>query len=359
MAVTEAGYQNYEMYNVTNDSGPAHLEQVSLLPESTSTRVVASFLNDDGLRTVVLEGNFSITGNTLADVNGSMTSILMLRDGQPYFTDAFSEGANFQAWVADYNYNLSLLNGNDSFTGSASQAVNDAVQTLNGNDVFTGYGDTNGMNQYGGGDHFYGGNGIDTAVYRGNMDQYTIATHVNIADARTNYTTNNSGTMVTDQVANRDGIDRLVDVERLEFADTMVGLDVGIGGHTGEIYRLYLTALGRDPEADPTGCGFWIYQLDQGTSLNSIVNGFLKSTEFVSRFGGTTNTNEAFVNLLYENMLGRDGTVDPGYNFWVGVLNSGAASRSDVVIGFMESPENVAAVAPIIGNTPTYQEWIG
>lgn len=359
MSVTETGYQNYEIYNVTNTQDDAHLEQVPLSNESTNTRVVASFMNDDGLRTVIIEGNFTITGSTLANVNGTMTSFTMLRDGAPFFSDAFSDGANFQAWVADYNYNLSLLGGNDTFTGSATQSINDAVQTLAGNDHFTGYGDTNGYNQYGGGDHFYGGSGIDTSVYRGNMNQYTISTNVSIADARTDYTSSNTGTLVTDLVPNRDGIDRLVDVERLEFADTMVGLDVGIGGHTGEIYRLYLTALGRDPKADPTGCGFWIYKLDQGTSLTSIVDGFLTSSEFVSRFGGTTNTNEAFVNLLYENMLGRSGQGDPGYNFWVNNLNSGAANRAQVVEGFMESPENVAAVAPIIGNTPTYQEWQG
>lgn len=359
MAVTETGYQNYEMYNVTNTQEDAHLEQVPLSPETTSTRVVASFQADDGARSLVLEGNFNITGNTMADVHGSMTSITMYRDGSVFFSDAFSNGADFQAWVADYNYNLSLLNGNDTFTGSATQAINDAVQTLAGNDVFTGYGDTNGQNPYGGGDHFYGGSGIDTAIYRGNMNQYSISTDVNVPDARTNYNSGNTGDMVTDLVSNRDGTDRLVDVERLEFADTMVGLDVGVGGHTGEIYRLYLTALDRNPEDDPTGCGFWIHQRDQGTSLDSIVNGFLTSPEFVSRFGGTTNTNESFVNLLYENMLGRSGQGDPGYDFWVNVLNTGAADRAQVVVGFMESPENVAAVAPIIGNTPTYQEWIG
>lgn len=359
MAVTETGYKNYEIYNVTNTQGDAHLEQVALSSESTNTRVVASFVDNDGLRTAIIEGNFTINGSTLANVDGTMTSFTMLRDGAPFFVDTFSNGANFQAWVADYNYGLSLLSGNDTFTGSATQAVSDSVQTLAGNDHFTGFGDTNGQNQYGGGDHFYGGSGIDTSVYRGNMAQYTISTGVSIADARTNYNSINTGTMVTDLVANRDGIDRLVDVERLAFADKMVGLDVGIGGHTGEIYRLYLTALGRDPVDDPNGCGFWIYQLDQGTSLTSIVNGFLNSSEFVSRFGGTTNTNADFVNLLYKNMLGRDGSVDPGYNFWVSVLNSHAASRADVVIGFMESPENVAAVAPIIGSTPTYHEWLG
>lgn len=359
MSVTETGYQDYEMYNVTDDQGPAQLNQVAIAPGSTNTHVVGNIVDHGTPRTIELQGNFNITGGTLADVYGTMTSISSTQNGSLLWSDTFSNGADFQTWVADYGYQLSLLSGNDTFTGTSTQSINDAVQTLAGNDHFTGYGDTNGYNQYGGGDHFYGGSGIDTSVYRGNMNQYTISTNVSIADARTDYTSSNTGTLVTDLVPNRDGIDRLVDVERLEFADTMVGLDVGIGGHTGEIYRLYLTALGRDPKADPTGCGFWIYQLDQGTSLTSIVDGFLTSSEFVSRFGGTTNTNEAFVNLLYENMLGRSGQGDPGYNFWVNNLNSGAANRAQVVEGFMESPENVAAVAPIIGNTPTYQEWQG
>lgn len=233
------------------------------------------------------------------------------------------------------------------------------MQTLDGNDIFTGFGDTNGYNQYGGGDHFYGGNGIDTSVYQGSLGQYVISTNVSMLDARTEYTTQNVGTMVTDMVPNRDGIDRLVDTERLKFSDTMVGLDVGEGGHTGQIYRLYFSTLGRDPAADPEGCGFWIYQRDQGTGLDTIVNSFLDSTEFVTRFGESTSSNANFVNLLYQNMLGRDGTVDPGYDFWLGVLNRGDATRAQVVVGFMESPENVAAVAPIIGATPTYQEWLG
>jgi hypothetical protein len=359
MAYTEHGYQNYELYNVTDLSNPANLNLFVIDPSSNTNHVVASVNAGGSIRVLDLQGDFVIGGNTLADVTGTMSSITSYKDGSIFWADTFSNGANFQTWVADYAYDLSLLSGNDTFTGTYAFAINDAVQALDGNDVFTGYGDTNGNNQYGGGDHFYGGNGIDTSVYQGSMGQYVISTDVSISDARTDYTSSNTGVVVTDLVSHRDGLDRLVDVERLKFSDTMVGLDVGAAGHTGQIYRLYLSTLGRDPAADPDGCGFWIYQRDQGTSLNAIINGFLTSPEFVERFGSETSSNEAFVNLLYQNMLGRDGTVDPGFDFWTGVLNRGDATRSQVVEGFMESPENVAAVAPIIGNTPTYHEWVG
>lgn len=101
MAVTETGYQNYEVYNVTDTGDDAHLELVPLSPESTNTRVVASFDNEDGLRTVIVEGNFTISGGTLANVSGTMTSFTMLRDGSPFFVDTFSNGADLQAWAAD------------------------------------------------------------------------------------------------------------------------------------------------------------------------------------------------------------------------------------------------------------------
>jgi hypothetical protein len=42
---------------------------------------------------------------------------------------------------------------------------------------------------------------------------------------------------------------------------------------------------------------------------------------------------------------------DPaGYESWVTALNTGAANRADVLIGFSESAENHAAIDPVIVN---------
>lgn len=128
----------------------------------------------------------------------------------------------------------------------------------------------------------------------------------------------------------------------------------------GQVFRLYLTVLGRNPQADPIGCGFWIDKLEKGIlTAEQMVTNFLNSTEFVSRFGSSSTSNDSFVNLMYQNLLGRDGRPDAGYKFWLSVLNDHQASREQVVVGFMNSPENIANSAPLIGDSPTYQEWLG
>lgn len=251
--------------------------------------------------------------------------------------------------MADYGYNLNLLGGNDKFTGSASQPINDAIQALDGNDVFTGYGDENGYSASGG-DHFYGGNGIDTAVYRGSLSQYNIQRDVSIQDARTDYTTSNIGKIVTDFVANRDGIDKLVDVERLSFSDTMLAFD--IEGDAGQAYRLYQAAFDRIP--DKVGLGYWIEQMDNGTSLINVANSFINSTEFQSLYGANPSDTE-FIDSLYHNVLHRNPD-QSGYDFWIDSMNAGV-SRAQVLVDFSQSVENQAQTLPLILNGIQYQQY--
>lgn len=197
----------------------------------------------------------------------------------------------------------------------------------------------------GGNDQIDGGAGCDICIFTGSKGQYQI-------NAKTG--------VVTDSQANRDGLDTLSNIERLQFSDLMVGLDVNAGQNTGEVYRLYLTVLGRNPREDSVGCGFWIDKLDKGLlSTEQLVGNFLNSSEFISRFGAATSANESFVNLMYLNLLGRDGHPDSGFNFWLNVLNNHQASREQVVVSFMESAENIANAAPLIGDTPTFKQWLG
>ena len=62
-----------------------------------------------------------------------------------------------------------------------------------------------------------------------------------------------------------------------------------------------------------------------------MVDGFTSSSEFRAKYGQLDNA--AFVELLYVNVLDRP--VDPaGKASCVNALNSGAAMRADVVLGF-------------------------
>ncbi|MCV6575761.1 MAG: DUF4214 domain-containing protein, partial [Cohaesibacter sp.] len=113
------------------------------------------------------------------------------------------------------------------------------------------------------------------------------------------------------------GVDTLIDVERLSFSDGTLALD--IAGNAGQAYRIYKAAFARDPDND--GLKYWIGRVDNGTGLIDVAKGFLASTEFQTLYG-TNPSNEAFIAKLYNNVLGREGEAG-GFAFWQGELDSG------------------------------------
>ena len=100
------------------------------------------------------------------------------------------------------------------------------------------------------------------------------------------------------------------------------------------ITRLYFAYFLRIP--DYAGLLYWVNQYRSGVSLNSISQSFAQSPEFISRYGSLTN--EQFVTLVYQNVLGR-APDSLGYSYWVNQLNSGLQTRGQVMAGFSESPE--------------------
>lgn len=105
------------------------------------------------------------------------------------------------------------------------------------------------------------------------------------------------------------------------------------------IALLYEAGLNRQAEAE--GLNFWIDQFEAGRSFSSIAQFFIGSDEFQASFGDPVQlSNENLVDVLYENVLGRDGETD-GFNYWVGRLNDGS-SRNTVLLEFALSPENQA-----------------
>jgi beta-glucanase (GH16 family) len=112
--------------------------------------------------------------------------------------------------------------------------------------------------------------------------------------------------------------------------------------HVGQAYRLYDLF---DREPDIGGLSSWVKALDEGVKLTDVARGFLLSDEFTHNFGAlNTLSNEAYVNVLYENVLERSADWG-GFDGWVNALNQGA-SREAALIGFTESSENQAQVAP-------------
>lgn len=100
------------------------------------------------------------------------------------------------------------------------------------------------------------------------------------------------------------------------------------------VTRLYRAYFLRIP--DQSGLTFWIGQRRAGRSMDWISQSFANSAEFKARYG--TLTNLAFVNLVYQNVLGRPGE-SAGVTFWTEQLSSGRRNRGQVMVGFSESSE--------------------
>lgn len=197
-----------------------------------------------------------------------------------------------------------------------------------GNDTLIGNDSSNRLTGGAGNDTLDGSSGIDTAAYGGNRAGYTV-------------TKTASGWTVSSAA---DGVDTLSNVERLKFADETVAID--ISGAAGQAYRIYQAAFNRTPDA--SGLSYWIRQMDNGTSLSQVAYNFLQSAEAKAAYGSNPGVND-FVAKLYNNVLHRAGEAG-GVQYWTGLLQSGAVTYTDVLVGFSESSENQVGVIGAIQN---------
>jgi hypothetical protein len=225
-----------------------------------------------------------------------------------------------------------LRNTTGSMTLSLSDptALNNAPSLFSGADTLVGSDYNNTLKGYGGDDRIDGGAGTDSAYFSGSINQSQIQ---------------KSGNTLT--VFGIDGTDTLVNIERIVFDDKAIAYDVD--GNAGQAYRLYQAAFDRKP--DLAGLGVQMNAIDVGVSLLQIAQNFINSEEFQARYG-TNPSNDAFVTLLYANVLHR--APDPsGYAVQVNALNTGM-SQAQLLVNFSESAENYGATLVGISNGIEY-----
>ncbi len=115
---------------------------------------------------------------------------------------------------------------------------------------------------------------------------------------------------------------------------------------TDNVYRLYQATLDREP--DMPGFLDWLDTLSTGTTLLQVAQDFVTSDEFQTQYGSLDD--EAFITLLYNNVLDRDPDAG-GLAFWLNEIANGA-TRAKVVLGFSDSEEFVA------GTIETLNTWM-
>jgi Ca2+-binding RTX toxin-like protein len=224
------------------------------------------------------------------------------------------------------------LQGGDGADLMAGQDGNDRLFGQNGNDQLQGGAGLDIFKGGSGNDTLYGGSGIDQVYFTGN---------------RSNFTQSKVGevTTFTDNLG-FEGTDQLTSIERAYFTDYYVNLTVKsksavsniASSDLQQLQELYVAFFNRVPDAD--GLEYWIGQFNGGQSINQIAESFYNSgiafSELTGISAGMTNT--SFINVVYNNVLGRSSGADPeGLSFWTSALQSGAETKATLVASIITS----------------------
>ena len=150
-------------------------------------------------------------------------------------------------------------------------------------------------------DFFDGGLGLDTVVYSGPQERYTI---------------NKSGNRyVVSEPTGSDDTDYLVNIERLQFAN----------GKVGEAAKLIGALLGPTYVKDKALAGIVINLLDQKYTSDTIANLGLATPMYLSMAGSSSNTD--FVKQVFTNVVGRPPTPSESSTY-VNMLDAGTSQSA-------------------------------
>jgi hypothetical protein len=272
--------------------------------------------------------------DTFYDAGEGLSGITITAQGTAgtFTTTSFSAGG-YQMPLPAGTYTVTFSGSGLSQSKSSAVTIGSSNVKLDLNDIAgqlpTGTAGRDIFTATQGNDNFNGLGGTDTVVYA----LASAAVRVTIGPAPT-VTVSGSQT----------GTDTLASIERLQFSDGLLAFDTS--GNAGQVYRLYQAAFARTPDA--AGLKHNINLVDQGMILEQMSSAFIASPEFQQRYG-TTISDTAYINALYQNVLGR-GPDAVGLSGWQARLDDGSWTRTTVLIGFSESPENIANTAPATSN---------
>ena len=255
-------------------------------------------------------------------------------------TDTFDARQLLHSVVIDLDTDLpyAVVNNTSATLGASGVIIENAYggpypDSIYGNPY------SNFLSGGGGNDFLDGRGGVDFAIYYGKRSSFSVAATT-------------VGNKVTDRTT-AEGMDTLLNVERLQFTDLNVALDTNGAG--GQAYRIYQAAFNRTP--DLAGVGYWIAQMDRGMSTVDVAARFIDSAEFRSLYGSNPTTGQV-VNAIYGNVLHRNPD-QAGYNFYVNQIVTHQKSLPKVLADFSESPENQLQVLGTIEDGFEYVPWLG
>jgi Ca2+-binding RTX toxin-like protein len=192
--------------------------------------------------------------------------------------------ASISYTLTNFVENLTLSNAAGNINGTGN-TLNNVILGNEGNNVLKGGA---------GNDSIDGGPGIDTAQYSGNMADYLITLGPTTAD----------NTTLTDRrpIEYNDATDTIVNIERLQFADKTVAIDMGVNQSGGRAVLTMGALLGPAFTTDKTWAGLFLRYFDSGATVLDGANLLVTAGILQGFAGGTDNT--ALVKFYYTNVWG-------------------------------------------------------
>jgi len=236
--------------------------------------------------------------------------------------------------------------GDDIFIGDRDVPGSDSVHGYGGNDRFVmTYSD-----EYT--EKFRGGEGIDTAVIESESIHWNISTTDSAWDSFAQQSTLD-GYYVSDARYRDTGtfgenghVLQLVEVERIEFTDVNVAID--LDGSAGLTAKTLAAVIGEDGLSNKEYVGIGLQLFDSGQSLASVCELALTAV------GATTN--EDVVNLLYTNLYGEAPTADVAQPF-IDALNNGEYTKGILAAAAAELTDDLGVI-DLVGLAETGIEYV-
>ncbi|WP_395699690.1 Ig-like domain-containing protein [Aquabacterium sp.] len=210
-----------------------------------------------------------------------------------------------------------------AFTRTVIPGTNaaDTLTGTGGRDTLVGGNGDDRLRGGAGDDILEGDDGLDTAVFSGNKAAYTIGAV--------------DGGWVVTALAGNEGRDLLYGVERVDFADRHVALD--IDGNAGTTAKILGAVFGKSSVANEAYVGIGLDLLDAGMSYPALMQLALEARL------GPNPSNVSVVNLLYGNVVGvQPGAADRDY--FVGLITSGTVTQAGLGILAAETDLNAANI---------------
>ncbi len=217
----------------------------------------------------------------------------------------------------------------------AGNPLDNVIDGEDGDDTIGGEKGNDTLNGGGGNDSLDGQEGIDTVVYAGGRDAMTL-TH----NADNGYT-------IQDDV-NTEGIDTLNNIERINFSDEKLALD--INGNAGITAKTLGAVFGKDSISNKEYVGIGLQLLDGGMSYNDLMKVALNAKL------GVNASDTDIVNVLYTNVVGTAPSPSD-LNYFIGLLQNNTYTTATLGVFAGETPLNAENIN-LIGLTATGLEFI-